>query len=105
MPAKVLKAVAEGAGSGDEKADPSPQEAEARSQAACKGAKDQGFVMPCLADMEQKGQGLKSFLEDIETVLIEEALNLENGSQQKAALRLGIKRTTLIEKMKRKGLL
>ena len=105
LPAKVLKAVAEGAGSGDEKADPFPQEEEARSQAADNGSRAQGFVMPCLADMEQKGQGLKAFLEDIETVLIEEALNLENGSQQKAALRLGIKRTTLIEKMKRKGLL
>ena len=105
LPAKVLKAVAEGAGNGDEKADPFPQEAEARSQAADNGLRAQGFVMPCLADMEQKGQGLKAFLEDIETVLIEEALNLENGSQQKAALRLGIKRTTLIEKMKRKGLL
>lgn len=103
LPAKVLKAVAEGAGNGDEKA--SPQEAEAQSLPADNGSGAQGFVMPRLADMEQKGQGLKAFLEDIETVLIGEALNLENGSQQKAALRLGIKRTTLIEKMKRKGLL
>lgn len=105
LPAKVLKAVAEGAGNGDEKVTPSLREAEALSLPADNGSRAQGFVMPCLADMEQKGQGLKAFLEEIETVLIEEALNLENGSQQKAALHLGIKRTTLIEKMKRKGLL
>ncbi len=105
LPAKVLNAVAEGDGKEDEKAAPSLQGAEALSPAADKGGRDQGFVMPCLSDLEQKGLGLKAFLEDIETVLIEEALNLENGSQQKAALRLGIKRTTLIEKMKRRGLL
>ncbi len=100
LPGKVLKAVSEADGTG---ALPL-QEAEASSLPADRGEKCHGFVMPCLADLEQKGLGLKAFLEDIETSIIQEALGLENGSQQKAALRLGIKRTTLIEKLKRKGL-
>lgn len=108
LPAKVLKAVA---------AKDGPDDAGAADAASCahnstpahmssEGAGTaQGYVQPSLAVLEEKGLGLKAFLEDIEMSLIQEALKAENGSQQKAASRLGIKRTTLIEKMRRKGLL
>ncbi len=63
------------------------------------------FVWPGLADLEREGKGLKEFLDAMESRIVLEAMAAEKGSHQQAARRLGIKRTTLIEKLKRKGLL
>lgn len=64
-----------------------------------------GFVWPTLRDMGDKDLKLKDFLEAIEGRLLEEALNKADGVKNKAAELVGIKRTTLIEKLKKRGLL
>jgi transcriptional regulator with GAF, ATPase, and Fis domain len=64
-----------------------------------------GFSWPTLKDMEDKGLKLKDFLETIEGRLLEEALEQADGVKNKAAEMVGIKRTTLIEKLKKRDLL
>ena len=61
-----------------------------------------GFAWPKLKDMEDRELGLKDFLDEIETKLLVEALDRVAGVKNQAADLLGIKRTTLIEKLKRK---
>lgn len=61
-----------------------------------------GFVWPVLADLDMHRMGLKDFLDSIEDRLIEEALIRSDGVKNQAAELLGIKRTTLIEKLKKK---
>ncbi len=61
-----------------------------------------GFEWPTLGDMHAKGLSLKDFLENIEDNLLSEALNHSGGVKNQAAEILGIKRTTLIEKLKKK---
>jgi sigma-54 dependent transcriptional regulator, flagellar regulatory protein len=64
-----------------------------------------GFAWPTLADMRDKGIGLKEFLDEIEERLLQEALGEAAGVKNQAAELLGIKRTTLIEKLKKRNLL
>lgn len=61
-----------------------------------------GFVWPNLADMQRYDLGLKEFLDAIEERLLDEALMLSDGVKNQAAELLGIKRTTLIEKLKKR---
>ncbi|WP_320006047.1 sigma-54 interaction domain-containing protein [Maridesulfovibrio sp.] len=64
-----------------------------------------GFNWPTLADMEEHGaNGLKDFLEKIEDRLVIEALEKAGSVKNKAAELLGVKRTTLIEKIKKRNL-
>jgi transcriptional regulator with GAF, ATPase, and Fis domain len=65
----------------------------------------QGFRWPELQDMRDKGMGLKEFLDEIEERLLQEALAEASGVKNQAAELLGIKRTTLIEKLKKRNLL
>lgn len=51
------------------------------------------------------GIDLKEFLLDIETQYIQEALERANGVVSKAARLLGLRRTTLVEKMRRFGMM
>ncbi len=60
------------------------------------------FSWPCLEDMHKNNMGLKEFLEHIEDHLLDEALLLSEGIKNQAAEILGIKRTTLIEKLKKR---
>ncbi len=46
--------------------------------------------------------GLKDFLDTMEDRLLQEALAMAEGVKNQAAEILGIKRTTLIEKLKKK---
>ena len=62
-----------------------------------------GFVWPDLQTLEARGMGLKEFLDAVEMHLIEEALQRTDGVKNQAAELLGIKRTTLIEKLKKKA--
>ena len=55
--------------------------------------------------MRDRGQGLKEFLDEIEERLLQEALAEASGVKNQAAELLGIKRTTLIEKLKKRNLL
>lgn len=64
-----------------------------------------GFDWPTLKDMKDKDLKLKDFLEAIEGRLLAEALEKADGVKNKAAELVGIKRTTLIEKLKKRGLL
>ena len=64
----------------------------------------QGFTWPTIADMRGKDMDLKAFIESIEERLLVEALGLAEGVKNQAAEVLGIKRTTLIEKLKKRNL-
>ncbi len=64
-----------------------------------------GFAWPSLRDMEGKDLKLKEFMEAIEGRLLAEALEKADGVKNKAAELVGIKRTTLIEKLKKRDLL
>lgn len=61
------------------------------------------FVWPDLSVLEAQGTNLKDFLEAVEFRLIDEALQRADGVKNQAAELLGIKRTTLIEKLKKKN--
>ncbi len=64
-----------------------------------------GFIWPELEHMREKGLGLKEFLDEIEERLLTAALKEASGVKNQAAELLGIKRTTLIEKLKKRNLL
>ncbi|MFP5221995.1 MAG: sigma-54 interaction domain-containing protein [Acidobacteriota bacterium] len=64
-----------------------------------------GFVWPVVADLKERNMGLKEFLDEIEERLLTEALGMADGVKNQAAEILGIKRTTLIEKLKKKNML
>lgn len=61
------------------------------------------FSWPVLHDLHNRGQGLKDFLDEIEGRLLHEALDVSGGVKNQAAELLGIKRTTLIEKLKKRN--
>jgi transcriptional regulator with GAF, ATPase, and Fis domain len=63
-----------------------------------------GFVWPRLEDLAQRGMGLKEFLDTAEERLLAEALERAGGVKNQAAELLGIKRTTLIEKLKKRNM-
>ena len=60
------------------------------------------FSWPTLSDLHAHGPGLKEFLDTMEERLINEALERADGVKNQAAEILGIKRTTLIEKLKKR---
>ena len=63
-----------------------------------------GFIWPTLEILEQKGMDLKIFLDTVEERLLAEALQRADGVKNQAAEILGIKRTTLIEKLKKRNM-
>lgn len=63
-----------------------------------------GFAWPTLADMETQSTNLKDFLDTVEERLLLEALESASGIKNQAAEILGIKRTTLIEKLKKRNM-
>ncbi len=65
---------------------------------------DETFSFPTLAQLEESNLGLKEFLETIENSIIDEALDRCDNVKNHAAELLGIKRTTLIEKLKKRNL-
>lgn len=93
--------VASVAGEAPEALRPSP--ADSGAMAAAPAAGQGGFVWPTLQTMNEHGGNLKDFLDAVELRLINEALQRADGVKNQAAELLGIKRTTLIEKLKKKG--
>ncbi|HJA09007.1 MAG TPA: sigma-54 dependent transcriptional regulator [Candidatus Mailhella merdigallinarum] len=65
-------------------------------------AADAVFSWPTLEDLKRYDMGLREFLESMEDRLLDEALTLAGGVKNQAAEMLGIKRTTLIEKLKKR---
>ncbi|HDQ41762.1 MAG TPA: sigma-54-dependent Fis family transcriptional regulator [Desulfonatronum sp.] len=63
-----------------------------------------GFCWPRLNDLHGRNQGLKDFMDEIEERLLHEALETSGGVKNQAAELLGIKRTTLIEKLKKRNI-
>ena len=63
-----------------------------------------GFRWPTLADLAEKSMGLKEFMDTLEEKLLIEALGKASGVKNQAAELLGIKRTTLIEKLKKRNM-
>ncbi len=63
-----------------------------------------GFVWPSIADLRDKNMGLKEFFDFAEEKLLVEALQMAGGVKNQAAEILGIKRTTLIEKLKKRNM-
>jgi len=63
-----------------------------------------GFIWPTLDVLDQKGMDLKVFLDTVEERLLAEALQRADGVKNQAAEILGIKRTTLIEKLKKRNM-
>lgn len=68
------------------------------------GAPRTGFAWPTIADLREQHLGLKEFLDTAEEKLLIEALTLAGGIKNQAAEILGIKRTTLIEKLKKRNM-
>ncbi len=60
------------------------------------------FPWPSVRDMQEQNLGLKEFFDLLETRLLTEAMEMAGGVKNQAAEILGIKRTTLIEKLKKK---
>ena len=63
-----------------------------------------GFSWPTIADLREQSLGLKEYLDTAEEKLLVEALTLAAGVKNQAAEILGIKRTTLIEKLKKRNM-
>lgn len=98
LPEKILAQV------GDIAALPEPPEAApiVIPQAQVERAASGEFVWPDLDILEKKNVNLKEFLDSIENRLIDQALERADGVKNQAAEYLGIKRTTLIEKLKKR---
>lgn len=64
----------------------------------------QTHALPTLNDMKNNNMNLKEFLDMIEDNIINEALEQVEGVKNQAAEILGIKRTTLIEKLKKRNI-
>lgn len=62
------------------------------------------FTWPTLKTLKQQNMGLREFLDTVEAKLLDEALESAGGVRNQAAEILGIKRTTLIEKLKKRDL-
>lgn len=73
-------------------------------EAAMPIAASGAFVWPNLGVLTAQGQNLKDFLDAVESRLIDEALAKAEGVKNQAAELLGIKRTTLIEKLKKRSM-
>ncbi len=84
---------------------PDPEPAYVMTVPGAQGAiVQQGFVWPRVDHLREFGMGLKEFLDLAEEKLLLEALEMADGVKNQAAEILGVKRTTLIEKLKKKKL-
>ncbi|MDR2488070.1 MAG: sigma-54 dependent transcriptional regulator [Desulfovibrio sp.] len=61
-----------------------------------------GFTWPTISNLKELHLGMKDFFDIAEERLLDEALNMADGVKNQAAEILGIKRTTLIEKLKKR---
>lgn len=98
LPAKVLDQVGELPAQAEVMA---PESEDARPAPTLSG---DYFCWPSLEVLKEQRMNLKDFLDSIEERLLSEALNAAAGVKNQAAELLGIKRTTLIEKLKKRNM-
>jgi transcriptional regulator with GAF, ATPase, and Fis domain len=107
LPRKILDCTAQAAetfaGSAPQ-AQPQAGAAGAFSGAPEEQAGERAFTWPALADLQKYQMNLRDFLDYIEEKLLQEALDVSGGVKNQAAEALGIKRTTLIEKLKKRNM-
>lgn len=103
QPVQPAAAAGPTAGAANSSAAASAAGAAAPALAPSPGTPAGQFVWPDLSVLEAQGVNLKDFLEAVEFRLIDEALQRADGVKNQAAELLGIKRTTLIEKLKKKN--
>ena len=83
---------------GQSASDPSP------ASAGETAASDVPFEERAIPKLPSEGVQLKQYLSNIESALLRQALNATQGTVAQAARMLGLRRTTLVEKMKKYGL-
>lgn len=104
LPAKILDQVGDLGILPEAPEEPtSPVVAEVISQQPVPARSPDEFIWPTLAVLEKMQLNLKEFLDAAEDRLIDEALQKSDGVKNQAAELLGIKRTTLIEKLKKRS--
>jgi len=64
----------------------------------------EGFLRTAIPMLGESGLDIRSATADFENALIRQALHLAGGNKNRAAGLLGLKRTTLVEMMKRRHL-
>ena len=112
MPPKILERLGDIGDLADDAADAAPEAfaPDNSTPGAATVAQDQTetpagwLVWPVLADLERAGMDLKTFLDTAESRLMNEALAKAGNVKNLAAEFLGIKRTTLIEKLKKRNM-
>ncbi|MGM0423793.1 MAG: sigma-54 interaction domain-containing protein [Thermodesulfobacteriota bacterium] len=88
LPRKILREMDDGSG-------------QAQNQGT--SLRPSSFSWPGLKDLHTQSTGLKEFMDEIESRILQEALRETDGIKNQAAELLGIKRTTLIEKLKKRN--
>jgi DNA-binding NtrC family response regulator len=68
---------------------------------AVRSTRDTGSI-PAIPDLPDEGTDLRAMLEQVEERMIAEALERTGGNKNRAAELLGLNRTTLVEKLRRK---
>lgn len=110
LPQKILEQVGDPAELPDiedlDAAETAPQSRDSAATASATPAAtgSNAFFWPDLAVLAAQGMNLKDFLDAVESRLIDEALEKADGVKNQAAEFLGVKRTTLIEKLKKRNL-
>ena len=103
LPDKILNQVADLDDEAEAAFEEAAQQLAAPTASAAQASQPrQGFVWPDLADLEKLGLSLKDFLDTVETRIIDQALEKASGAKNLAAEYLGMKRTTFIEKLKKR---
>ena len=103
LPDKILNQVADLDDEAEVAFEEAAQQLAAPTASAAQASQPrQGFVWPDLADLEKLGLSLKDFLDTVETRIIDQALEKASGAKNLAAEYLGMKRTTFIEKLKKR---
>lgn len=103
LPNKILDHVGD-IGVLPEVVEEAPNQVQAATQQSLPVASAGEFIWPTLESLKKMGMNLKEFLDSAEDRLIDEALAKSDGVKNQAAEFLGIKRTTLIEKLKKRGI-
>ncbi|WP_223846079.1 sigma-54-dependent transcriptional regulator [Wenzhouxiangella sp. AB-CW3] len=81
-----------------------PTDEDALGRRVATASPDLPFEERALPELPDEGVDLKSYLSNVETDLIRQALEETGGTVAHAAELLGLRRTTLVEKMKKHGL-